>query len=682
MAPKSKKLHLVAPQDEVKRPKIKLPPEYADEQEFLHEMRDQFGQDESFDYNNRVAGIEDSEFVVGEQWEDNVKSARIARRKPVLTINRIPAFVAQVMGSRIQNETVIKVLPDNGGTKDVAKVREGLMRSIQKTSRAEQAYDNALLGAIVCGIGNFQIELDYESDEVWDQSIRIARIPDHFAVLWDRSMTEPTGSDATRCFVIESMPYDTYMALYPWATPTSVISDRMPAEIANTTWYGEVDVRIVSYWTIRKRKRTIAMLNTGATVDVTDENRAEILLNVAQRPDGTPMIRDVMRSYACMYRCSGADVLEGPYELPISRVPVFRVPGWEIRVGSIMHRWGLVRNMKDPQRLHNYWRSAIAERIMQSPKNVWVASDTAVAGREKKWRDSHRSDDPLLIWNAESGQKPEPQPPVQVEQALIAQAEITSQDMKDVSNIHEANLGMPSNEVSGAAINARVRVSDTGTAIFNANLSKAIEECGRVANELVPVVYDTARVIKVMGDDSQQYMQAINDTTNPQSVDITAGKYSVTVSTGPSYATKRIEAAESMMALAQAMPQTFAQAPDILVESLDWPGSDKLAARFRKLLPPGVLSPNEQTPETQAAQAGQQQAQQVQQQLVLSKAQTDNAKAQSETALNFARAQNYATQARAIEPKIQNETLRTASETASRELHDHLATIELAHPVR
>src|SRR5690606_15487580 len=114
------------------------------------------------------------------------------------------------------------------------------------------------------------------------------------------------------------------------------------------------------------------------------------------------------------------------------------------------------------------------------------------------------SDDPLLIWNADSGQPPVPQAPVQVEQALIMQANMTAQDMKDVSNIHEANLGMPSNEVSGRAIQARMRVSDTGMQIYFTNLETAIRETGRVINDLIPIVYDTARVITVMGPDAKE----------------------------------------------------------------------------------------------------------------------------------------------------------------------------------
>jgi len=663
-----------------KRPKIKLPPEFkGDEAEFLRNMRNLFADDEAFDYDNHVAGVEDLRFLVGDQWEDEVRSRRTAKRKPVLTINRLPAFVAQVIGSRLQNETVIDIKPDIDGAKVIAAVRKGLMRSIQKVSKANLAYDNALLGSVTCGIGNFQVELDYDNDEVWHQSIRIAPISDHFSVVWSRSRTDPTGADAPHCFVVETMPAETFRAEYPWATPADIISDRMPAELINSNWYMADDVRIVTFWQMRERRREIALLTSGQTVDITDVADPEKLGQIAQFPDGSPMIRTIYRKYAQMYRCSGADVLEGPYELPIDRVPVFRVPGWEIKIGEKLHRWGLLRFMKDPQRLHNFWRSAIAEKIMQSPKNTWVAADTAVAGREKAWRQSHASDDPLLIYNAEAGQKPERNPPVQMEPALIEQAAITTQDLKDVSNIHEANLGMPSNEVSGRAIQERVRVSDTGTAIYNSNLEKAIEECGRVCNQLIPYVYDTQRVVKVIGDDNKEYLLEINNLTDKNRIDITAGRYTVSVSTGPSYKTKRQESADSMMGLATAMPNILALASDLIVEAQDWPDADKIAARIRNTLPPGILSEDEVTPAiAQKMQQGQQQ-QQIEQAAAIRKSQSDFLKTQAEAAKDFAQARHYVAQTDAIPAKLQNESLETASKVSSRELQDSLDAVSVAH---
>lgn len=664
------------PDPSAKRPNIKLPNGYPDESEFLREMRELYDNDDSADFDNHKAGVEDLEFFVGKQWDPEVEQRRMAAKKPVITVNRLPAFVGQVIGNRKMHETEIKIVPNNGGTVAVAKVREGLFRSIQKESKAGFAYDTAYTGAVVAGIGNFTLDLDYAADDVWDVEMKVLPIPDHFSVVWDRTLTDPTGRDAKHVFMQETVPVAEFYERWPWATPADVVNLKFPGELMKSGWYTQADVRVVAYWRMRTRNRTLALMRDGTTQDITDAN-PDVLANVAQRADGSPFIREVRKPYAQRYICSGLDVLEGPTNFNIDRVPVFRVPGWEIRIGDAVFRWGLIRFLKDPQRLHNFWRSVMAEKIMRSPKSVWIASSSAVQGREAAFRNSNTSDDPLLIWNAESGEEPKRVAPVEVEQALLQQSEVTTQDLKDVSNIHEANLGMPSNEVSGVAINARVRVSDTGTAIYQANLNSAIEECGRVANMMIPEVYDTPRIIKVLGEDSQELTQVINATGNPHSIDITLGKYSVTATSGPSFATKRQESAESMLGLATAMPQILGSAADLIIEAQDWPGASKIAERIRKTLPPQLLSPEEMTPAVQAAAAATQQAQAQATQAAMANETAKFLQTQSQAALNFSRARNYTTQAEIAPSKLQNESLSVASQATSRELHDNLDAIKI-----
>jgi hypothetical protein len=104
------------------------------------------------------------------------------------------------------------------------------------------------------------------------------------------------------------------------------------------------------------------------------------------RSDGSPFTRDVPNRVARLYICAGNDILEGPYDYPISSLPIYRVPGWELNDGEKTHRWGLIRFLKDPQRLHNYWRSTVAEQLVAAPRNKWLATPDSVKGHEVKWR--------------------------------------------------------------------------------------------------------------------------------------------------------------------------------------------------------------------------------------------------------------------------------------------------------
>ena len=93
-------------------------------------------------------------------------------RKPTLTFNRLVAFLAQVIGDRLMNETEIRVLPDKGAEKGIANIREGLIRNIFKNSNAEFARSEAAKYQVIGGQGAFYLSVDYCSNDVFEQEIR------------------------------------------------------------------------------------------------------------------------------------------------------------------------------------------------------------------------------------------------------------------------------------------------------------------------------------------------------------------------------------------------------------------------------------------------------------------------------------------------------------------------------
>lgn len=623
---------------------VKLPDDFDNELSFLRYAITLFDDDLQDDRNNRDQAIEDAKFAVGEQWEESIKQDRLGSQKPTLVFNRLPAFIAQVVGNRRQNETDIKIIAEDNAFVKNAKVREGLVRSIQKNSSSQVAYNKALENQVIMGMGNFEINLEYAHDDVFEQDIKINAINNPFSVVWDRRYQEPTGADAGHCFTVESMSRQQFRRDWPDAQAGDPTTDTrllgQDIEIAQN-WITQDEVRVINFWRVRTKRRVLALLKdedgTQDVVDVTDMELEEFQDRLVTNSDGMPIMREKDRKYAQMYVMTALDILEGPYELPISRVPVFAVPGWDINVGEFRTRFGLVRFLKDPQRLLNYWRSIIAEKLMLTPKGNWIATEEAVAGREQEWRESHMTDDPLLVWNGEAGQAPVRVQASQIEGGLLEQAAMASQDLRDISNLHEASLGQKSNEVSGKAINARVRVGETGTVIYQDNLGLAIEACGKVCNELIPHVYSTTRTIKILGEEGEDLgPQVINDVTNKASIDITAGKYEVSSVTGPSTVTKRAEASEGMLNMVNAAPDMMGVALDKIIEAQDWPMAQLIAKRLRiakggSFIQDGDLTPAEQeAAQAQAAAAQEEQAKQdavLQAELRVQNARADQAEA-------------------------------------------------------
>lgn len=577
--------------------------EFVDQATYLNNMVETFNNDVVADYFNLQALLEDAAFVGGQQWDPVIMNQRILDQKPVLTINTAPALIAQVMGNRLLNETAVKVLPDMGGTREIAKTRQGLIRSIEKIAKGDRAYDVAMQNAVIGGLGNFRITTKYAANDVFEQVLCIDPIPNPGAVVWDRLRLDPTGRDARHCFVQDLMTRTEFEKRWPWAQPADFGSTLAYTQMLQTNGWVTVDlVRVVDYYRMCAVQRTIAMLNDGSVVDVTELPLEQWIDQVAVHPTtGMPVMRETARTYCEMTKCSATNVLEGPFRYWTDRVLVFRVPGWEINVGDTWQRFGMIRFAKDPMRYRNFWKSVKAEKMMQTPKATWLASQEAVAGHEDRYRNSNISNDPLLTYNGEAGDKPERIPPAQIEAALIQEAGEADQDIRNVTNLHEASMGQQSNEVSGKAINARVRVGELGTVIYQHNTNMAIAECGGVLNDLIPYYYDTPRTIKVLGEDGKSDLVRINDPNDPKSIDITTGKYQVTVTHGPSYTTKRVEAVETMQTLINAYPEMMQWAGDLFFENLDIPGGETLAKRAKAILPPQLRDPEDMTPEERAA---------------------------------------------------------------------------------
>lgn len=602
---------------------------------FLEDMRQKYEWGYGFNEHNVRAGKEDAKFVVGNQWDPVVEQRRNDQRKPVLTFNRLVAFVAQVVGNRLVNETEIRVFPDKAGTKEIAEIREGIIRSIFKNSYADFARDEAAKYQVVGGEGYFTLNMEYESDDVFEQHIRLGAVTDPYSVVIDPLSIEPSGADAQWAFVGDDIPQQEFKRRWPWAAEVGFLGEKRWNQ--GGFWLSQDCVRIVSYWRmVTEGIKVLALYKDGTVHDVTEMEEFEYVNFVEQRSDGTPYTREVPNRFARLYVCSGNAILEGPYDYPVSSIPVYRVPGWELNDGEKLHRWGLIRFLKDPQRLHNYWRSTVAEQLVAAPRNKWLSTPDAVKGHEAKWRRSPTSDDPFLYYN--DGETPPVHvPPPGIDAALVNEAAISTQDMKDISNIHEAAMGMPSNEVSKVAIQQRQMVSDVGTYIYVDRRRLADERCAKNINELVPFIYDTQRTIAIIGRDDKTLMKTINDPTDPNS-DVTVGKYGVTVSVGPSSETKRMLAAEQMMAFVNAIPARAELVMDLVAEAQDWPRAGEFAKRFQAALPPGTVPIEDMTPEQQQMAQMAQEAAQMQQQLERAMAEAELATKQAKAANDEARA--------------------------------------------
>jgi hypothetical protein len=556
-------------------------------EDFLQDMREEYQLDYDFDRDNRENALEDKRFAAGQQWDPIVLEQR--KGLPCLVINSVPQFIAQLVGDWRESKRGVKILPTEEGDKDLADIRADLVRSVETQSRADRVYDNAFESAVSCGDGAFRIAVEYAKDDVFDQDIFIRPIDDALSVVWDRLSVDPTGRDARHCFVDDLIPTKDFERKWPDAKP-SELSNREYSQMVSDRWIESDGIRVTEYWRLIDRDRLLVLFEDGS-VRFVDENLDELVSK-----HGNPVKSRVAPcTYAQMHLVTGYDILSGPYEYRLNRVPIIRMSGRVVNVAGQRIRYGIVRFMKDSVRLRNFHRSVAAEQLGYAPKAQWIATESAVEGYEDELRKAHLSRDPLIKVSDDAiiGQNIQRLDPPKWQAALHQEAEANVQDMKDVTGIHDASLGIRSNETSGRAINARQREGDIAAITYYDNGNAAVLEAGDVMNQLISQIYDGTRIIRVIGEDEKTKFLKINDPNDPRSPDLSVGRYDVALATGASYTTRRVEAAQAMMDAVQVWPQLLQVAGDLVAKAQDWPGADDLAERLKKTIPQQFLDPED-----------------------------------------------------------------------------------------
>jgi hypothetical protein len=210
---------------------------------------------------------------------------------------------------------------------------------------------------------------------------------------------------------------------------------------------------------------------------------------------------------------------------------------------------------------------------------------------------------------------PQRAPPPLPQTGLIQAKMGAADDIKGTTGQYDASLGMAGNERSGKAILAREKQGDVGTYHYVDNLARAIRHITRQIVDMIPKIYDTQRIARIIGVDGEVSMVKFNP-AQPEPVkeirdqnggmiekiyNPSVGTYDVMVTTGPGYMTKRQEALDAMSQILQTNPQLWSVAGDLFIKNMDWPGAQEMAERFKKILDPKVLSEGDQSPEMAAA---------------------------------------------------------------------------------
>ena len=545
---------------------------------------------------------EDTSFVAGEQWDARVKREREHEFRPSLTVNRMPGNVRQITNDQRQNRPSLKVSPVDDLTDiDTAKIIQGVVKNIENRSRADSAYDTAFEGAVIGGIGFYRIFTDYVSHKTFDQEIRYGRIADFRTVYIDPFSKEPDGSDMNFGFIFSNVAKDAFKASYKESKLSQVNAwDSYREE--SQGWVTDNSCRVAEYY--KKEFKNITLVQVKVQ-DSDEQGQVVESLKTIDRnelPDDFPdeLItnqRAAQIHTITHYKINGLEILEKTI-FPGQWIPIVPVYGNEIIVKGKRILEGVIRHAKDSQRMYNLMASTEAEVIALAPKAPFIVAEGQIPKEyEAQWLNANKKTQAFLTYKpiSHNGQ-PLGAPQRNTYEApvgAISSARMqSSEDIKATTGIYDASLGNRSNENSGIAIQRRNAQAQTSNFHLVDNLTRSIRHGGRIVVDLIPHIYDAARVERIIGEEGQEQIVKLNQMFQKNGeekiYDTSVGQYDVNVEIGPSFATKRQEAAAAMIEFTRAMPQQAALISDLIAKNSDWPGATEIAERLKKGLPPGI----------------------------------------------------------------------------------------------
>ena len=585
-----------------------------DRDEFLGIIKDRFNRSKDATEQSYRDMVDDLHFLNGDQWDTSIEEDRRLDGRPCLTINKLPTFIDQIVGDQRMNRPGIKIKPvDSGADKETAEVIQGLIKNIEVQSDAAIAYDTAFDGAVSCGFGVFRISSEYVDDNSFDQELRILPITNQFSAYFDPDAQKWNKEDGDFWILTEMMERKSFLEKFPDASTSSFQSGR------DDDWGNEEKVRVAEYFYKEHSTEKLFLVEDvveGQQMVINSLSEIdEDLFNIVKE-------RDVEKTKIMWVRVTDTEILEGPKELKGQYIPIVPVFGKNVNIENQVNYRGAVRNAKDPQRLYNYNRSASAELISLAPKAPYLLTPKQVANHEKEWTISNKRNFTYLLYNPDPMAKgiPQRQNASPISAGIQQEVMVSDQELHDTTGLQRSSLGKQGNEKSGKAIMARQKEGDIGSYQFTDNLIRAMTHCGRILVDLIPIYYDTARVIRILQEDGEDRPVAVNQMPQREGerlYDLSTGKYDVVVTVGPSFTTQRQEAVTSMMEFLQYVPDAGPIIADLVAKNMDWPGADQIEKRLKKMLPPGVAEEEggggQQQPNPQQQQEQQQMQMQQQQ---------------------------------------------------------------------
>jgi len=567
--------------------------------------------------DERLQCLQDRRFysLAGSQWEGPLWDQY--ENKPKFEVNKIMLAVIRVVNEYRNNRITVDFVSKDGVENDkLAEVCDGLYRSDEQASVADEAYDNAFEEAVGGGIGAWRLRTVYENEEDPEddrQRIRIEPIFDaDSSVFFDLQAKRQDKADARFCFVVTSMTQQAYKDTWgddPASWPKIIHQYEFD-------WCTPDVVYVAEYFKVEEKTETIRIFQTitgeeerYTQIDFANDETLEETLAAVSTVEVRQ--RKIKTKRVHKYIMSGGKVLEDAGYIAGKCIPIVVVYGKRWFVDNVERCMGHVRLAKDAQRLKNMQLSKLGEISALSSVEKPILTPEQVAGHQVMWAEDNLKDYPYLLINPitdQNGNQSVSGPVAYTRSAAIPPAmaallQITETDMQDILGNPAGADKMVSN-ISGKAVEMIQARVDGQAFIYMSNFAKGMKRCGEIWLSMARDIYtEDKRKMKIIAATGEAGMVELMKPTIDQETgavvmenDLTSATFDVIADVGPSSSTKRqatVRALTGMLQITQD-PETAQVLTAMAMMNMEGEGIGDANAYFRKkLLRMGVVKPTD-----------------------------------------------------------------------------------------
>jgi Phage P22-like portal protein len=489
-----------------------------------------------------------------QQWDDVEKRRRETDpggMRPCLVFDQCGQYVANVAGQVEQRPPSLHALPVGGGAdKKTAEQLDGHFRHIEHASKAQQHYARSATSAARAGVGYLVVRPEYVDRALGYQEPRIGSEGDPMRVILDPYSVELDGSDARFGFILQPISGREFKRRWPKAEAVSfgdqenyrarkddrdniIVAEywQMDEEEGNCVIFLGMDGEEIAlpedqFWEAKQRGQVLRILGTYK------EKKSAVTW---RRLSGA----------AVLDKSEGKDGKEAAF--PADHIGIIPVYGYVGFSDGRMTYCGIPRRARMSQQAYNYHMSEARAYTATAPKAPWVASVRALSGFESLWDKASVESRAYLPYNDLDNEGPISQPQRMAVSADVRNhmqgAEQALRDIQSSLGLYQANLGAPSNETSGVAIESRKQQGEASTAHFQTHLAASVAHAGNICLQMVQRLVDTRRQLRILSIDSQpstitinpQQQSSVEETPQGLSINPNVGRYDVRVVVGAAY---------------------------------------------------------------------------------------------------------------------------------------------------